>query len=237
MSTTALAASTIQDTNSKSLPKAPVAAFSTSPISGYSPLKVVFTDKSTGSPTSWKWNFGDGTSSTSKNPTHTYSKAGKYTVTLTVKNAKGNNKITKYNYITVLTPLRAPVAAFSASPISGYSTLKVVFTDKSTGSPTSWNWNFGDGTSSTTRNPVHTYNKVGKYTVILTVKNAKGINKITKSNFITVNSAIVTDVVCKMKIDKRTAQYKSVYKGNTYYFCAADCKKAFDANPEKYISS
>jgi len=237
LSATAFAASTTHDINSKALLKAPVAAFSASPISGNGPLKVIFTDKSVGKPTSWKWSFGDGTYSTTKNPTHTYNKAGKYTVTLTVKNVKGNNKITRFNYITVLAPIKSPFAAFSASPISGYAPLKVAFTDKSTGAPTSWNWNFGDGTSSTVKNTVHTYNKEGKYTVTLTVKNAKGNNKITKYNFITVDSATVVDVVCKMKIDKRTAGFKSEYKGKTYYFCMSGCKTKFDADPEKYINS
>ena len=80
----------------------PVAAFSASPTSGKAPLKVQFTDKSTGTPTSWKWNFGDKTSySTAKNPSHKYSKAGKYTVRLTVKNAAGSNTKTMSEYIKV----------------------------------------------------------------------------------------------------------------------------------------
>jgi PKD repeat protein len=132
---------------------------------------------------------------------------------------------------------KAPVAAFSASPISGNGPLKVVFTDKSVGKPTSWKWNFGDGTSSTIKNPTHKYSKAGKYTVTLTVKNVKGNNNITKYNFITVNSATVVDVVCKMRVDKRTAEFKSKYKGKTYYFCMSGCKAKFDADPEKYIKS
>lgn len=79
----------------------PVAAFSASPTSGKKPLKIQFTDKSTNSPTSWKWSFGDGTHSTSKNTAHTYSKTGKYTVSLTVKNSKGSNTKTTSGYITV----------------------------------------------------------------------------------------------------------------------------------------
>ena len=79
----------------------PKAAFSASPTSGYVPLKVTFTDKSTGSPTSWKWSFGDGTYSTQKNPAHTYSKAGKYTVALTAKNGKGRITKTMSGYIVV----------------------------------------------------------------------------------------------------------------------------------------
>ena len=42
------------------------------------------------------------------------------------------------------------------------------------------------------------------------------------------------DPICKMTVDEKTAQYKSVYQGKTYYFCAPGCKKAFDENPEKY---
>ena len=93
--------------------------------------------------------------------------------------------MTKFIYIDVKT-LKAPVAAFSASSTSGKAQLKVTFTDKSTGSPSSWKWSFGDGTSSTAKNPVHTYRKAGKYTVGLTVKNAKGSNTKTMSGYITV---------------------------------------------------
>jgi len=166
----------------------PVAAFSASPTSGNVPLKVTFTDKSTGSPTSWKWNFGDGKTSTSKNPAHTYAKAGKYTVSLTVKNAAGTNTKTIKNYITVKTAPVKPVAAFYASPTSGYAPLKVKFTDKSTGSPTSWKWNFGDGKTSTSKSPTYTYSKAGKYTVSLTVKNAAGSSSKTIKNYIVVNT-------------------------------------------------
>ena len=167
----------------KAAPVKPVAAFSATPTSGNAPLKVQFTDKSTGSPTSWKWSFGDGTYSTEKNPAHTYSKAGKYTIVLTVKNAAGSNVVTKSGYI-VVNFLKAPVASFSASPVSGKAPLKVQFTDKSTNSPTSWKWSFGDGTYSTSKSPSHTYSKAGKYTVSLTVKNAAGSNTKTMSGYI-----------------------------------------------------
>lgn len=79
----------------------PIAAFSTSPISGKAPLTVKFTDKSTRSPTSRFWDFGDKSTSTTQNPAHKYAKAGRYTVSLTVKNAAGSNSITKSKYITV----------------------------------------------------------------------------------------------------------------------------------------
>ena len=167
--------------------KPPTAAFSASPTSGNAPLNVAFTDTSTGSPAFWTWNFGDGTVSTTKNPVHAYSKAGKYTVSLTVRNAAGSKTATKSSYIAV-TALKPPTAAFSASPTSGNAPLNVAFTDTSTGSPASWIWNFGDGTASTTKNPVHTYSKVGKYTVTLTVRNAAGSKTATKSSYIAVTA-------------------------------------------------
>jgi YHS domain-containing protein len=47
---------------------------------------------------------------------------------------------------------------------------------------------------------------------------------------------MVIDPVCKMKVDGKTAKFKSVYQEKTYYFCAPGCKKAFDNNPEKYLN-
>ena len=78
-----------------------VANFWGSPRSGVKTLNVAFHDESTGKPTAWKWSFGDGKYSTQKNPAHTYSKAGKYTVSLTVKNAKASNSVKKSGYIVV----------------------------------------------------------------------------------------------------------------------------------------
>jgi beta propeller repeat protein len=164
-------------------PNLPVADFSASPTSGKAPLNVKFTDTSTGTPTKWKWDFGDGTTSTKQNITHKYSKAGVYTVKLTVTNAAGSNTVTKSNYTTVAAK---PVAAFSASPTSGKVPLSVKFIDASTGTPTKWKWDFGDGTTSTKQNPTHKYSKAGVYTVKLTVTNAAGSNTATKSNYITV---------------------------------------------------
>ncbi len=78
----------------------PVAAFTASPTSRNSPLNVKFTDKSTDA-YYWSWNFGDKSTSTVQNPTHKYTKAGKYTISLTVKNAKGSNTKTVSNYVIV----------------------------------------------------------------------------------------------------------------------------------------
>lgn len=174
---------------SKPSPVSPVANFSATPLSGKAPLKVKFTSTSEGSPTAWKWSFGDGSSlSTEQNPEHIYSKAGIYTVKHTAINAYGRDTKIKTNYISVKPPLKAPVSAFSASPRSGKTPLKVQFTDKSINSPISWKWSFGDKTYSTQKNPKHTYNKAGKYAVSLTVKNSKGSDTLKKTGYITVKS-------------------------------------------------
>lgn len=79
----------------------PKADFSASPVSGNLPLKVKFNDLSKGEPIAWHWNFGDGNSSTEKNPEHTYYKAEDYTVTLKTTNKEGMGTETKVDYIHV----------------------------------------------------------------------------------------------------------------------------------------
>ncbi len=86
-------------------PVPPTASFTADPQSGQTPLAVQFTDQSSMAPTTWQWDFGDGTpNSTLQNPTHTYSGTGKKTVTLTVSNTYGTSTLQKTDYITVLPP-------------------------------------------------------------------------------------------------------------------------------------
>ncbi len=323
-----------------SQPVAPVAAFSSDTTSGTAPLTVNFTDQSSGSPTSWSWDFGDGNVSTAQNPSHTYEVVGTYTVSLTVSNDVGSDTVTQTDYVTVSEPgsaavataledlpvlgtvsgsyldthaadgvsevitetlsdnhprkvtswaehqwrfdlpvgdqvtltarasrssgdddfdfawstdgatwntaftvasatasdysaslptgtsgtvyvrvvdtdrswdrtsldavrvdalvfeiggstPTAPVAAFSGTPTSGTVPLTVQFTDESTGVPTSWSWDFGDGTTATEASPSHTYQAVGTYTVSLTVSNDVGSDSITKTDYVTVSDAPV----------------------------------------------
>jgi len=86
----------------------------------------------------------------------------------------------------------APIANFTANVTDGTAPLTVQFTDTSTGNPTSWLWDFGDGSTDTTQNPVHTYNNTSNYTVTLTVSNEAGLNT-TKVNYINVTSAPTPD--------------------------------------------
>jgi PKD repeat protein len=82
-------------------PLPPVADFSGSPISGYAPLTVDFSDQSSNAPDSWTWDFGDGGGSSEANPTYVYAAPGSYTVSLTVSNAYGSDSEVKTGYITV----------------------------------------------------------------------------------------------------------------------------------------
>jgi PKD repeat protein len=151
-------------------------------------LSVSFTDLSTGAPTSWSWDFGDGNTSTAQNPSHTYDTPGTYTVSLTATNSFGSDTVDKVDYITVNTPPPPPTADFSGTPTLGDAPLSVSFTDLSTGAPTSWSWDFGDGNTSTAQNPSHTYANSGAYTVSLTVSNGGGSDTVDKVDYITVNA-------------------------------------------------
>jgi PKD repeat protein len=164
----------------------PVPGFSGTPTSGISPLTVQFTDASTGSPTTWNWTFGDGNTSTLEDPSYTYVNDGTYDVSLTETNDFGSNTTTQTGSI-VVGSTGVPAADFSAGTTSGTAPLVVSFTDMSTGSPTTWAWDFGDGTTGSDENPIHTYTTAGTYSVSLIATNAAGSNTAVKSDYITVS--------------------------------------------------
>jgi len=145
------------------------ASFTYSPASPGVGQAVQFTDTSTGSPTSWQWDFGDSTSSTSQNPSHAYTTAGSYLVTLTIRAGSSLNNTSKT--IIVGQSLKASFTYSPTSPLAGQA---VQFTDTSTGSPTSWQWSFGDNGTSTSQNPKHTFSTAGSYAVTLTATNGSG---------------------------------------------------------------
>ena len=148
----------------------PMANFTANPVCGTLPLNVTFTDLSTGNPTQWYWDFGDGINSTVQNPVHLYDVGGNYSVNLTVTNiSTGSDSRIIENLITVTT--LKPIANFTANPVCGTLPLNVTFTDLSTGYPTQWHWDFGDGINSTIQNPAHLYDVEGNYSVNLTVTN------------------------------------------------------------------
>ncbi|MBX9400543.1 PKD domain-containing protein [Lysobacter sp. BMK333-48F3] len=164
----------------------PVANFSAS-TNG---LTANFSDGSTdsdGSIVSRAWAFGDGGTSAATNPSHAYTTAGTYTVSLTVTD-NGGATHTASKPVTVTAPGNAnPVAAFTFST----SNLTASFTDASTdsdGSIVAREWNFGDGVTSTTTSPAHTYAAAGTFNVTLKVTDDDGAShSITKA--VTVSDA------------------------------------------------
>ncbi|WP_048103871.1 PKD domain-containing protein [Methanofollis liminatans] len=175
-------------------PTPPVANFTGTPANGTAPLTVQFNDTSTGVPTEWFWEFGDGTNSTSQNPQKTYTTLGTYTVSLSATNADGSSTKTRENYITVTDDPVSPVANFTGTPTTGRAPLTVQYTDLSTGEPTEWFWQFGDGTNSIEQNPLKTYTTLGTYTVSLNATNADGSSTKTRENYITVTDDPVPPV-------------------------------------------
>jgi PKD repeat protein/DNA-binding beta-propeller fold protein YncE len=110
---------------------APVANFAAAPTIGTAPLTVTFTDASSNAPTSWSWDFGDGSASTGQHPTHDYAEVGAYTVALTVGNGIGWDTERKEQYILVTFPdvpfepeehwaLRQILACVDAGIVQGY---------------------------------------------------------------------------------------------------------------------
>ena len=166
-----------------SFPPAPVAAFSLAPTSGCAPLLVNFTDESTGTVTDWAWDFGDGGQDAGQNPVYTYNAPGSYDVRLIVSGTDGVDTLTVTGAVVVEMPV---VAAFAVSDTTGAMPLAVTFTDASSGSPTSWLWDFGDAGSDTVASPVHTYTAAGVYDVTLIVGNSCSADTLTMSAAVTV---------------------------------------------------
>ncbi len=155
----------------------PTVAFNANPLNGCYPLNVQFTDQSipgSGTIASWQWDFGDGITSTSQNPSHVYTNSGNFNVSLMVTNSNGCTKtVTKPQYIQVGTGVHANFN--NSNPSSCSPPATTTFQNLSTGGGTlSYQWNFGDGNTSTLTNPVHTYTANGNYTVQLIVTSTAG---------------------------------------------------------------
>lgn len=174
------------------------AVFTENPPTGCGQASIQFKDQSTGNPSSWLWNFGDGSpTSTQQNPTHFYPSPGTYQVTLTASNGTPS---TTTGTVTVYSN---PTVDFSMDTTSGCYPLLVNFTDQSvpgTGSITNWQWDFGDGTPfSTQQNPNHVYESAGNFAVKLSVTNTAGC---TSSNQVPANVVTNQGVTIDFSADK-----------------------------------
>ncbi len=171
-----------------------VSAIATTPVSlhGDAPFTVSFDGTgSTGNITSYAWNFGDNSSGSSSQATHTYTGAGTYNATLTVTSSTGEN--TSSVTITVTTPAAPPKAVISSSALTGDAPHTVTFNGTGSTGAVSYLWSFGDGTTSPQNSPGHQYTSPGTYTTILTVTGSEGLTdqatiKVTVNETAPVNS-------------------------------------------------
>lgn len=173
---------------------APIANFIGAPLNIIAGQSVNFTDLSSNNPTSWNWTFTGGSpnSSSVQNPSNiTYFVPGCYAVTLTAANSFGNDIKTVTCYVNVAPAAIVPVANFTASLFNITTGQSVNFTDLSTNTPTSWNWQFSGANTPTSsaQNPNNiTYSTPGCYQVILTASNAAGNDSEVKTCYITVSN-------------------------------------------------
>ncbi len=126
-----------------------------------------FTDLTTGSPISWTWYFGDGDTAQVQNPAHVYQDTGTYTVKLVVYSGIGC--VDSIEKTVQVYPV--PVVAFAFDTVCALDTTTFI---NNTNGAVSYNWDFGDGNTSTAVSPQHVYSSGGVYDVILTATNTVG---------------------------------------------------------------
>ena len=178
------------------------ADFTSTQVSGS--ISTFFTSLSSGTnaSTSYFWDFGDGTTSTDENPVHLYATSGWYYVCLTIMDSTTNCYDTYCDLINVVVAGGSGCQAyFWSSP--GWMPNSYEFFDYSSGNATNWLWDFGDGTTSTQQNPVHTYSSAGTnfYYVCLTIEEYDPVTQ----------ALICTDTYCD-----------SIYLMNQPSSCQAD---------------
>lgn len=164
-------------------------------------LTVNFTDQSyipaggLGVLVGWEWDFGDGNTSNAQNPTHTYASAGTWDVQLVVTNDRNCTDTIVLQY----TNNEYPQAGFNMPPLCG---LTGTFTDGSQdffgGVITGWEWDFGDGNTSNSQSPAHTYTSEGTYDVQLIVTDDGGctdtlVQQYTNNEFPVADMILPTD--------------------------------------------
>jgi gliding motility-associated-like protein len=165
----------------------PVANFSAVPQSGCAPLSVVFTDQTAGSAaiTTWTWDFGNGNTGTTQNPTNLYPVPGTYPVTLAIKDANGcENVVTKPNYISVTPGFTIDFTSTTNIACTSPATVTFNATTSLPGTYT-YNWNLGGSTTASGVSVSKTYTTPGNYDIELEVISANGCKqKIKKTAFV-----------------------------------------------------
>jgi PKD repeat protein len=201
----------------------------TTPVAGFtfaaSNNSVNFTNTSSNA-SSYSWNFGDGNTSTSENPVHSYAQDGTYPVTLSATNNCGTVVTTQT--VVIVTP---PTAGFSASGNTGCAPLTVQFSNESSENATSFEWQFPGGSpaSSSVENPVVTYEQPGTYAVTLTVSNSAGTNSTTQAGIVTVGTVPAAGFNAAVNI--LAVQFNNTSNASSYEWDFGDGTSSTDEQP------
>lgn len=171
----------ISATYSASVP--PLTASANGPYTPHINTSQYFAGSASGglAPYTWLWNFGDGATSTLQNPSHTYTTAGVYDVSLQVSDSNSPQAVTTVHTTATVAALLPPIAAFTATPTSVYTGQTVSFNGTSSHAQeagatiVSYQWNFGDGATGTGATATHVYSTAGTMNVVLTVTDSLGL--------------------------------------------------------------
>jgi outer membrane protein OmpA-like peptidoglycan-associated protein len=141
-------------------------------------------------PYTYLWDFGDGTTSTEQNPRHTYQTEGKYTSSVTVTDAKGNQAVGSFAVTATCPPVSATP---SGNPTTGTAPFAVAFRAGASGGcpPLTYAWDFGDGATSAEENPTHEYTTDGTYSATLAVTDSKGSTSQAASVSVAASAALI----------------------------------------------
>ncbi|RYY63627.1 MAG: PKD domain-containing protein, partial [Chitinophagaceae bacterium] len=189
--------------------QAPQLAFGGLPVSGCAPQMAVPTVSVSGGSaiSGWNWSFGDGRSATDAAPSHTWSAAGSYTVSVTVTTANGCT-------VTDSLPNAAqvfnkPQASFDLSPgdVCAFQGIQFTNTSANVDSNSSWLWSFGDGTSSTSEDPYHEYDGVGWFSVQLVASNGTCRDTVNRPNVLFVRPPVARFLVALQCSDRYTRRF------------------------------
>jgi outer membrane protein OmpA-like peptidoglycan-associated protein len=151
-------------------------------------------------PVDGMWDFGDGNTAPGLTATHTFARAGSYNVVFTATNGKGKGSSSRTCPVTVVPACEAAaIVSMRASSTSPDTQTDVRFTANVTGtSPMTYRWDFGDGNTSSSANPSHTYSRAGTYTVTLEVTNCGGTVRRTMTITVTPYEAAICREITEM---------------------------------------
>ena len=197
------------------LPAAPEPSFSFTPATPQAGAPVQFSDTSGGGvASSWLWNFGDNQTSAQRNPAHSFAANGSYDVRLTVSNASGSAFVVRR--VDVNPP--PPVASFTFAPNAPTTATPVVFTNTSSGGLASTiRWDFGDSSpTSAARNPSHSYDTPGTYTVRLTMANITGSSTSPSTIVVTVPPPVASFSVSTPAIAGSAVSFTNTSQGGPF---------------------